>query len=176
MTDEFVSEVNRDIDKMQQFNREARQHLSRFPAGERRFHDITAKMEEYLAGQRRLAGTPNATVVRSQLSVAMNQVSTAAEQLHNDVKSLGISFRSNATPVFGQVTGLKQACRESGQPGTGHDVPPTVRAACVRLMEADPEYEQRFGAVARGLSRLQEVYETERTTQEKLLAESQRLQ
>ena len=54
------------IRRMQRFDAEADVELGKFPGVEHWFQEITAKMGEYLEKERRLAGSLNASVARSQ--------------------------------------------------------------------------------------------------------------
>lgn len=60
----FVAEIDLLVGKMQRFDSEADIHLNRFPGAEKGYVGITAKISEYVARERQLAGNPNASNTR----------------------------------------------------------------------------------------------------------------
>ena len=173
----FISEVGRIVGRMRELDSEVDVHLGRFPGAEDRYRAITAKMSEYLNNERQLAGRANAAVARGQIVVAMNQASIATEQLHNSAVSLQSSVQGNVQPVAREANDFQQGCHAVVPPG---DLTPNqIQArdtACRQLFPAVEAFRQKFGAVARGLSRLEQVYLEERKTQEGLLQKAERLE
>lgn len=174
----FVAGVDSLIQRMEQFDSAADVHLGRFPNAERGYAAVTAKVTEYVARERRLAGNPNASVARGQLSVAANQAAIMTEQMHNQTVSLESSMEGTIKPLADQATAFEQQCRAVAS-NTGNLTPnevQNVHAACDRLAGADGPFRQRYNAMAGGLGHLEQVYQHERSAQEGLIQESERLE
>ncbi len=75
--------VDRLVGRIQVFDSQADLHLGRFPSAEKAYEAITARVGEYVARERQLAGNPKATVARAQLFVAANQASIQTDQMHH---------------------------------------------------------------------------------------------
>ena len=173
----FVSAVGRIVHRMRELDSEADVHLGRFPGAEDGYRAVTAKMNEYLNNERQLAGRANAAIARGQIVVAMNQASIGTEQLHNSAVSLQSSVHGNVQPVAREANDLEQGCHAVVPPGDLTTSQIQARdAACRQLFPAVDAFRQKFEAVARGHSRLEQVYLEERKAQEGLLQEAQRLE
>jgi hypothetical protein len=171
----FVTEVDLLVKKMEEFERQADVHLERFPNGERNYEEVTDKVRAYVARERQLSGNPNAGVARSQLSVAATQASLQTDQIHYAVEQVRYSLDSEVKPLLGEYQSLQQQC---------HSIPPNVftleesqniNAACVHLEGDGPRFQEKFKAMTDGLSHLEQVYQREQNTQQRLIQESNRL-
>ena len=174
----FVSQVDQLIRRMAQLDSQADVHLGRFPGAEKGYEGITARVGEYVARERRLAGNPNAEVARGQLSVAANQASIQTDQMHYQGESLQSSLETNVKPMADQATAFEQQCRAVSQ-NSGHLTPAEVQnvnAACGRLDSAVGPFRQKFSAMSDGLAHLERVYQDEHGKQQQLLQTAQRLE
>ena len=174
----FVAQVDQLIRRMAQFDSDADVHLGRFPGAEKSYEGITARVGEYVARERQLAGNPNAAVVRGQLSVAANQASIQTDQMHYQGESLQSSLETNVKPMADQATAFEQQCHAVSQ-NSGKLTPAEVRnvnAACDRLASAVTPFRQKFSAMSDGLAHLEQVYQREHDAQQRLIQESERLE
>ena len=174
----FVSQVDQLIRRMAQFDSQADVHLGRFPGAEKGYEGITARVGEYVARERRLAGNPNAEVARGQLSVAANQASIQTDQMHYQGESLQSSLEANVKPMADQAAAFEQQCHAVSQ-NSGNLTPEEVQnvnAACGRLESAVTPFRQKFGAMSAGLAHLERVYQDEHGKQQQLLQTAQRLE
>jgi hypothetical protein len=174
----LVNTIEQIVGRMRQFDTEADLHLSRFPAAEDRYGEITAKVTQYVNRERQLGEVQNAAVARGQLGVAANLASLATDQLHNEVQSLQSSFEATIQSIESEAANAEAACRDVSQSG---DLTPAQaearKAACSSLFSADGPYRQKSDAMARAFVELEQVYGKERKTQDELLQQSaQRLQ
>lgn len=174
----FVSEVDNLIGRMNQFDSQADVHLGRFPGAEKAYEGITAEVSAYVARERQLGGNPNAAVARGQLSVAANQAALQTEQMHNQGEALQSALEGNVKPMAEQAAGFEQQCHAVSQnPGSlTADEVQSVTAACARLESAAPRFRAKFTAMSAGLSHLEQVYQQERSAQQRLIQESERLE
>jgi len=176
--EEFVEEIDRLIARMAQFDSEADVHLGRFPDTERGYEAITERIAAIVARERQLAGNQNASVTRAQLSVAANQASIQTEQMHNQAVSLESALNGNIRPMAEQATRIEQQCHgvaSNNAPFTTAEIQ-SINAACGRLESADGHFRQRYRATSDGLAHLEQVYQRERTRQQALIQESERLE
>ena len=173
----IIVQIDQLIGKMQRFDSEADLHLSRFPGVEKGYQAITAKMNEYVERERRLAGNPNAAVARSQLSVAATQASLATDQLHYQGQSLQSTLEINVKPMADEATNLDAICHERGTTPRPDLTPAQIDSeACGRLTNALTPFRQKYDATRTGLAHLEQVYAQEKTTQQELLQTTQKLE
>ena len=175
----FVQAIDRLAEQMQQFDRQADVHLSRFPGVEKQYQAITAKVRDSVEKERRLAGNPNASVARSQLSIAATQVSYETEQLHYEGQSLESSMAPTTNQLLTDARSYGQVCvtfastphanmtREQGE---------AESAACDRLRGADALFRPKYNAFEGGLTHLEQVYTQEKNAQQALLLTAEKLQ
>ena len=174
----FVSQIDQLTRRMVQFDSDADVHLGRFPGAEKAYEGITARVGEYVARERKLAGNPNAEGARGQLSVAANQASIQTDQMHYQGESLQSSLETNVKPMADQATAIEQQCHAVSQ-NSGNLTPEEVQnvnAACGRLESAVTPFRQKFGAMSAGLAHLEQVYQDEHGKQQQLLQTAQRLE
>ena len=174
----FVSQIDQLTRRMVQFDSDADVHLGRFPGAEKAYEGITARVGEYVARERKLAGNPNAAVARGQLSVAANQASIQTDQMHYQGESLQSSLETNVKPMADQATAFEQQCRAVSH-NSGNLTPAEVQnvnAACSRLESAVGPFRQKFSAMSAGLAHLEQIYQRERDSQQRLIQESERLE
>jgi hypothetical protein len=174
----FTASVYQLISRMERFDSEEDVHLGRFPGAEKSYEEITAKVAGYVARERQLAGNPNASVTRGQLSVAANQASIQTEQMHNQTESLELALQTNVKPTADESANLEQRCL-SPKLNTGSLNPAEIQnvyAACERLESVVTPFRQKFDAMSAGLARLEQVYQREQKAQQGLIQESEKLQ
>lgn len=175
---EFVAKIDQLTRKMQQFDSAADVHLGRFPGAEKAYEGITAKVAGYVARERQLAGNPNASVTRGQLSVAASQTSIQTEQMHNQGETLQSSLETDVKPLVDESATLEQRCHALPL-NTGSITPEEIQkdnSACGRLESAVMQFRQKFNAMSAGLSHLEQVYQRERNAQLELIRESEKLE
>lgn len=173
----FINAIDQIIGKMQRFGSEADVHLARFPGAEKRYQAITTRISQYVARERDLAGNPNASVARSQLSVAATQTSFLTDQMHYQTQSLESSLQTNVKPLGDDLDALEQRCGEpsSGGGSLSTDQIQARNAACSRLSDAGTPFRQKFNAMASGLAHLEQVYQDEHGKQQQLLQTAEKL-
>lgn len=174
----FVLAVDQLIGRMQQFDSKADLHLGRFPGAERAYAGITAKVSAYVARERQLGENPNAAVAPGQLSVAADQAAIQTEQIHNQGEALQSALETNVKPMTNQAGAFEQQCHAvSRSPGNlTPDEVQSVNAACAQLESAAPPSRAKFSAMSAGLSHLEQIYQRERSAQQQLIQESERLE
>jgi len=174
----FVAQIDQLIRRMAQFDSEADVHLGRFPGAEKAYDGITARVGEYVARERQLAGNSNTTVARGQLSVAANQASIQTDQMHYQGESLQSSLETNVKPTADQATAFEHQCHSVSQ-NSGNLTPAEIQninAARDRLESAVTPFRQKFSAMSDGLAHLEQVYQREHDAQQRLIQESERLE
>jgi hypothetical protein len=176
----FESNVNQLIGQMQRFESEADIHLGRFPTAIEDYAVITEKINAYVTRERRLVGNPNASNARAQLVNAATQLSFMTNQMHFQTQSLEASLQTNITPLRTELSVYEAGCHNY-TPGREYPEPTPEevrdhRTECGRLLILIPAFQQKYNALASGLSQLEEVYKTEKDKQEKLLARAQRME
>jgi hypothetical protein len=164
----FVSQIDMLIGNMHRFDSEADVHLNRFPNVEKGYQAITAKMNGYVERERQLAGNPNASNTRYQLSNAATQASFVTNQVHYQGESLQSTFDNNVKPIAAEVTTFEQRC----QPAEAD----AIKAACARLVNAAPLFHEKYNAMVAGFAHLEQVYTNESKTQQALLQTASKLQ
>lgn len=172
---DFIAGLDQLVGRMKRFNAAADARLDKLPAAAQRYQTITLKMREYLNRERQLAGNPNSSVARGQISVAISQGSVATDQVHAEIQSVQWDFQANAEPLMKLGTESEQSCRSTAD----NPVPLEAEAwnsACLRLLDANVLYRQKFDAVARILAHLEEVYQQERKNQDQLVRASQQIE
>jgi hypothetical protein len=169
----FIAAIDQLLGRMLRFNSEADVHLGRFPGAERGYQAITAKIAADVARERELARNPNAFVTRSQLSVPATQTSLLMDQMHYQTQSLESSMKENIQPVVNELGTLERGCRNTLS--NSNNLPPAqIQArdvACGRLGNAAIPFRQKFDATTAGLVHLEQVYQGERSRQQRLLRE-----
>ena len=109
-------------------------------------------------------------------NVAATQTSLQTDQIHYQTQSLESSLQGNIQPVVNELSTLEQGCRNTLS--NSNNLPPAQiqarDAACRRLGDAATPFRQKFDATAAGLVHLEQVYQGERSRQQRLLREAQR--
>lgn len=174
----FLAGIYELINRMQRFDADADVHLGWFPKAEKRYEAITAKIEEYVARERQLAGKPDRAVDRSQLAVDATQVSLDTDQMHFDAQSLQSSLQMNIAPLASEEATMEQTCNENGSVSSNL-TPAQIderKPACSRLLGVAALFRQKYSAMSAGLSHLEEVYAREKKAQGSLLSTAQKLE
>jgi hypothetical protein len=139
---------------------------------------MTARVNDYVEHERRLAGNPNASVTRSQLSVAANQASLGIDQAHYQVQSLQSSFQMNLKPIADEAANVEVVCGGQNTP-VAADMTTEQRqarsAACARFAGALSTFRQKYSAMTTSLAHLEQVYTHEKNTQQGLLHTAEQL-
>ena len=170
----LVSAIDQTTSRMQRFDSEADVHLARFPNAEKTYQGITTKMAQDLERECQLAGNPNSSLARSQLSLDASQASLLTDQVHNQLESLESSFQNNIQPIANELAALDRQCSQSASSDT--TLAQTRDTACGRLNTAAIPFRQKFNATASGLANLEQVYQAERDKQQRLLQTAESLQ
>lgn len=176
---DFIAGLDRLVGRMERFNAAADTHLGKLPAAEHRYQAITFKMGEYLNRERQLAGNQGTSMKRGQISFAISRGSFATDQVHAEVQSVQWNFQANAQPLMKLVTESEQSCHRAHRSTADNPVSPDAEAwnsACLKLLDADASYRQKFDAMAHILAHLEEVYQQERKNQNRLVRESQQIE
>ena len=174
--EQFLSQIDETLRRMELFIKEAETPLARFAAAEERLHAITVRMTEYVNRDRQLAGNPNAAPARAQIGVATNQALTDTDEFNNAIQSFRSSLE-NVEPLTVRASDLEEACHQLvSPPGLTPEQIEARKDGCRRLFGADGAYRERFDAVARGLSHLEQVYAEERSAQATLVGQARQLQ
>jgi hypothetical protein len=174
----FVTTIGQLTERMERFESNADVHLGRFPGAEKGYEGLTARMAEYVAKERQLAGNPDAGYTRGQLSYAVNQVSGQTEQMHYQGETLQSSLESDVKPVADESARLEEQCQVLAlSPGSLNSADlQGVKSACGRLESAVTPFKQKFSAMSDGLAHLEQVYQRERDKQQELIQESEKLE
>jgi len=174
----FAMTIHQLVSRMERFDSEADVHLGRFPDAEKGYEAITAKVAAYVARERQLAGNPNESFNRGQLSFAASQVSNQTEQMHNQVESLESALQTDVKPMADDSSSLEQQCHTLTV-NTGSLTPvdiQNVNTACGRLKSALTPFQQKYSGMSAGLAHLEQVYQREHNTQQALIQESEKLE
>ena len=170
------SQIDQAVGDMQKFDSEADMHLSRLPGAEEQYRAITEKVAQYVNREHQLQGHPNASVVRGQLNVAANQAAIATDQLHNSALSFQFNLEASEKPLTAKVDHLEQACHVAVSPGDLTAAQNDERIdACKQLSLAVTAFRQKLVALSTGLAHLEQVYVTEKSSQQGLIRSAQRL-
>lgn len=175
----FVQAIDRLVEQMQQFDQEADVHLTRFPGVEKEYQTITAKVRDSVEKERRLAGNPNASVTRSQLSIAATQESYETEQLHYQGQSLESSTAPTTNQLLIDARSYAQVCQTlatSPPPNLTPEQEGAETSACDRLRGGIAQFRPKYNAFEGGLTHLEQVYTQEKNAQQALLQTAQRLE
>lgn len=174
----FLAQIDQTIANMGHFDSAADVHLARFPGAEKGYEAVTAKVAAYVMRERELAGNPNASVARGQLSVAATQASFATDQMHDQGQSLESALQVNVKPIGDKLGTLEEGCRTlaANTDKLSANQNQEDSAACERLTAAAVPFRQKYAAMAAGLAHLDWIYGDEHGKQQQLLQEAERLQ
>jgi hypothetical protein len=175
----FVQAIDRLAAQMQQFDQQAEVHLSRFPGVEKQYQAITAKVRDSVEKERRLAGNADASVARSQLSIAATQASFETDQLHYEGQSLESSMAPTTNQLLADARSYGQVCQSllsAYRANAPQGQSEAEISACHRLVEADTLFRPKYNAFEGGLTHLDQVYTQEKSAQQALLQAAQKLQ
>jgi hypothetical protein len=161
----FLSSIDQTVADMNRFDLAADVHLARFPGVQYKYEGITDKVAGYVEQDRQLDG--NASVARGRLFNDALQVSLASDQLHNQAGVLESSVRANAEPIADTTRSLQMRCQNAG---SSND-----QESCKRLSTAFSIFRQKYDALTSGLAHLEQVYQTEKAKQQRLIQEAQGL-
>lgn len=129
--------------------------------------------------ERRLAGNPNASVTRSQLSIAATQASYETEQLHYEGQSLESSMAPTTNQLLTDARSYGQVCvtfASAPHANITQEQAEAETSACDRLRGADALFRPKYNAFEGGLTHLEQVYALEKSAQQALLQTPEKLQ
>jgi hypothetical protein len=175
----FVQAIDHLVEQMQQFDQQADVHLTRFPGVEKQYQAITAKVRDSVEKEQRLAGNPNASVARSQLSIAATQASYETEQLHYQGQSLESSLAPITNQLLTDGRSYGQVCQpllSASQGNTTQGQREAETSACDRLRDGIVLFRPKYNAFEGGLTHLEQVYAQEKNAQQALLRTAERLE
>jgi hypothetical protein len=174
----FAATINQLVSRMERFHSEADVHLERFPKAEQAYQAITKRMSDYVERERRLSGNQNANNARAQLSNAVTNGSNLTEQLHDQAESLESALGGNIKPIADQDAAFEQACHtlSAKTANLASSEAESISAACARLESAAPQFHQRYRGMSDGLAHLEQVYQREENSQQRLVQESEKLE
>jgi hypothetical protein len=175
----FVQAIDRLVEQMRQFDQQADVHLSRFPGVEKQYEAITAKVRDSVEKERRLAGNPNASVTRSQLSIAATQASYETEQLHYQGQSLEWSMAPITNQLLTDGRSYGQVCQtllSTPHANMTQGQAEAEASACDRLRGGIVIFRPKYNAFEGGLTHLEQVYTQEKNAQQALLQTAEKLQ
>lgn len=174
---EALEKMGQIVSRMEHFSADVNAQLDK-PWVEKRYHDITAQMQEYLKAQRQLANNSGASFKRNQISFAIGQGVFATEQVHFRVQSDQGYFTANAEPLMKQATEAERVC-QLARNSTSDNSPSTEaqvnNSTCLKLLNAFPIFKRTYDAKAGSLAHLEDVYRQERQQQKQLQLESQQI-
>lgn len=162
-----IAKLGQLVSEMEHFSAVVNAQIKK-PWVEKRYHDITSRMQEYLKAQRQLVNNPGASFKRSQISYAIDQGVFATDQVHNGVQSDQGYFTANVEPLMKQATEAERGCELAHNPNSGNSASPEAEAensACLRLLNAFPIFKRTYDAKAGHLSHLEEVYQQQKQLQ-----------
>jgi hypothetical protein len=174
----FVDTVDHLVAHMQRIDSTSDILLGRFATVDKRYQDITAKINTYVERERRLSVNPNEAIDRASLYVDANQAAIDTNQLHLDMQSVQQDFEINAKPVADSATVYENECRDF-ETQHGNLTPAEIEAhsaACGRLLAALPLFRQRYVDLSLGLTHVEGIYIQENNTQQALLQTARKLQ
>jgi len=151
-----------------------------FRAAEERYRAITLKLQDYLNREQRLANNPNAAVVRSQISVAINQGTIATEQAHMQIEGSERDAASKLAARENELQRAEQVCREqpaASSSSTESAGNATTRAsACAAFYAVREQYRQKIAKLESRFRQMEAAYQHERAVQAQILRVSEQLQ
>jgi hypothetical protein len=175
----FVQAIDRLVEQMQQFDQQADVYLTRFPGVEKQYQSITAKVRDSVEKERHLAGNPNASVTRSQLSIAATQESYETEQLHYQGQSLESSMAPTTNQLLTDARSYAQVCEALASTSPPNLTPKQKEgetSACDRLRASIVQFRPKYNAFEGGLTHLEQVYTQENNAQQALLQTAEKLE
>jgi hypothetical protein len=175
----FIQAIDHLVEQMQQFDQRADVHLTRFPGVEKQYQAITTKVRDSVEKERRLAGNPNASVTRSQLSIAATQASYETEQLHYQGQSLEWSMAPITNQLLTDGRSYGQVCQtllSTPHANMTQGQAEAEASACDRLRGGIVIFRPKYNAFEGGLTHLEQVYTQEKNAQQALLQTAEKLQ
>lgn len=162
-------------ERMLLFTTKADATLPKFLPAERHYQYITQRMRVALDHERSIFGDGQASVARSQISIAIGQAAIRASQLHIDIMISYRSFDFNARDLTRESTGASQGCR-GAHPVSETDPPPAGyegwNSACLRFFDVAKEFQQRVSQLRAAFAQIEGVWNAERRKEDEIVQAS----
>lgn len=168
-----ISQAGNLILRLQRYENAADDYLSHMDAVKSHYHAITDKMDRYLERERHLAGDPNMSVQRGQLSVAISQGVVAADQYHIQIQQEVSAFDDRVAPLKRDVAAFQSQCQNL--PISSGD-PPAWRNACRSFLVAVKEAQDKAKKLEEGIAGLEDAYAQEHQMQDEIVSRSQQIE
>jgi hypothetical protein len=162
--------------RMKRFEAQSQEKLPTFSLMENRFFAITSKMGSYLERERQLRRNPDVGVARSQIVVAMNQGVIAANQVHNDVYTLALTFKTNVGPLSEAVSEFERTCSGYHPSDNTRFEEAAWNTTCREFFVALPSFRHNFDVTGQALGAVEQVYLREHEKQSSLIQEAESIQ
>lgn len=133
---------------------------------QKRLHNITLQMADYLAKARALTGNQNSNVefARAGYIQKVGEGPYATASLQGDFENLRRQFADKQTSTFTHATELEQGCKQA-----------TASAACTKFLEALPIYRTRYAAMVQALDSWSADYQLEKSEQDRIAKQADTL-
>jgi hypothetical protein len=123
-------------------------------------------MEVELEHQKSIWGDGQAAVARAQVTVRINQLVIASNQLH-------IAVERGMRDIESDYKSIAQSAITAEAECAGHQLSASVSASCREFLEADREFWKQMDAERFGFTELEDFYLAEQRHQEEILHEAQ---
>lgn len=139
------------------FAAETVDRLARFAPTEAAFRDATDRMRRGLAKERGIVGGDEASVARSQLSVAISQTEVEASATYGRVEAAKQSFASRASGLLQQWEGASTLCSNLGTL-RNPDSLPEWKSACADAEENSRVFQSHTRAMRDAFASIEAVW------------------
>jgi hypothetical protein len=163
------------VPKIEKFNSSAQNWIDKLPSIKDRYRSITMKMGDFLDRKRQLGGSQDyrVTTLRSKIENAILQGPIARDQIHFQLQSLQSDFQANVVPMRQQILDLEQLCDTYAHPNRGSSSDPQM--ICNRNNGLINEFDEEFYQLRAALAEIEEVYQAELKSQERIIDASNRI-
>jgi hypothetical protein len=127
----------------------------------KKYRAITERMRRGLARQR---AAPKSGQVRSEISIALNQLGIDADQIHRDDQQLYQDFDSNSGQLSREAAEANTWCQGA--------IPISLNGVCPKFLEAQTGFAKRVSATRAAFADLETTWNTERREQEAIVQAS----
>ncbi|CAN7570204.1 hypothetical protein LJR016_004160 [Devosia sp. LjRoot16] len=139
------------------FAAETVDRLARFAPTEAAFRDATDRMRRGLAKERGIIGGDEASVARSQLSVAISQTEVEASAAYGRVEAAKQSFASGASGLLQQSEQVASRCSNLA-PLRNPDSLPEWKSACADADESLKALRSHIGSMQQAFASIEAVW------------------
>lgn len=158
------------------FTTKADLQLPKFAPVEQRYRAITQQMRGGLARERSIYGGGQASVVRSEISVAINQAAIQAIEIHITVGSSYQDFDSAAGRLVREAATANRSCRGASIAAAAVPAPQgygALNEACLQFSDVAKSFQQRVADLRAAFAQIEEVWNAERRAQDEIVQASQ---